>query len=916
MDSDEELAIQAPEEEGAFAVQPADARTGLRMTPEVRSQFDGQSSWFAYEDLIDDWLGITAFDPGKHGPSLKNALVGAASFYKSTLDNALLVLPDPDRGLPHFKDTLRPSSVKGRFEIAQKRPLASWSDLLDLSDLPEVGTDEFVAALSAAPQLEMQNLPAFQTVSRETTIANRKRDHMAVFPLSDNLVSLIFLVQAGLNEQQRERFVSSMTIPPIAMPQYTYLQVKQLFLELFCVSRTGVADPNIAHRKRHTFYIIEEAETEDGEQGFWVVDEETEEEGFTGLYTEAEFWVLGAKGSYSKRRLTGRTVKKEGPTGYGKKRKGSRPGFRPRSTAHSIPAAVGILGKTRATTAASAANFYSLARTFRPLAIRGFGLVDVAGKSVTSRSDAVGCGLCTPGTSSSALMDDIGRTYTCKSCEPGSYQELSGETLCISCPVGRIAGQAGLSQCEACPPGSFANSVGLEICQICGAGSLWTTSRKVELHGSEQWIQVEAAVSEDYCHCIPGYFLEDQTCRECSEGASCPGSNQVELLPGYFSFSTDPGSIYRCYPKALACPGGASHAFLLYTNDDKLQVGFVKAGIYVGQLAVSVQVIVVIQRMDVEWQVNQLQFGGGPNQVSKSLGPKDERAFSFVSFDRFLQSLNAVSCVTRFSPTWKFLFQTVAVPTAFMAGPVLVHISQICRSRTAKGSWKLHVLGETFGLFCMLFFIVLCTAVLEPFDCVSHPNEASTMRTSAEVLCNFRNDHLSLSLVASFLTLLPLAFLSLCAWLVVKELPKRIHGMDVKFIRSCSFLISRFRPGSETFSIFLLVRNAILAIAPVLPSPEAGCLLVFAVLGTNLCLTAMFQPWLSSLATYLDVLTNFGFLLILLNGAFFLETSNDRSGMIVCSLVLCCILLVLSSLSIFTLQNIGSESGESVMISS
>ena len=41
-----------------------------------------------------------------------------------------------------------------------------------------------------------------------------------------------------------------MNIRQMAMPQYTYLQVKQLFLELFSVSRTGVADPNIAHRKR------------------------------------------------------------------------------------------------------------------------------------------------------------------------------------------------------------------------------------------------------------------------------------------------------------------------------------------------------------------------------------------------------------------------------------------------------------------------------------------------------------------------------------------------------------------------------------------------------------------------------------------------------------------------------------------
>eukprot|EP00435_Cladocopium_sp_Y103_P039511 s1063_g10.t1 len=69
--------------------------------------------------------------------------------------------------------------------------------------------------------------------------------------------------------------------------------MKTLFLELFCVSRTGVAGPNIAQRKRSSFYIIEEGETEDGEQGFWVVDEETGEEGFTGLYADTEFWVLG-----------------------------------------------------------------------------------------------------------------------------------------------------------------------------------------------------------------------------------------------------------------------------------------------------------------------------------------------------------------------------------------------------------------------------------------------------------------------------------------------------------------------------------------------------------------------------------------------------------------------------------------------
>ena len=242
------------------------------------------------------------------------------------LDNALL--RDPDRGLSHFKDTLRPYFVKGvnhvflwrflqmfrtyrgqsefvhcigRFEIAQK---PSWSDWLDLSDLPEVGTAEFTAAFTDEERLHYQQLTTdeerlnYQVTLREQTITNRKAQHQNQFPLSDNLMSLIFLVQSDLNEQQRERFVSSMNIRQIAMPQYTYLQVKQLFLELFCVSRTGVADPNIAHRKRSSFYIIDEGETEEGEQGFWVIEKETGEEGFTSLFTETAFWVPGAKGTY------------------------------------------------------------------------------------------------------------------------------------------------------------------------------------------------------------------------------------------------------------------------------------------------------------------------------------------------------------------------------------------------------------------------------------------------------------------------------------------------------------------------------------------------------------------------------------------------------------------------------------------
>ena len=81
MDSDEEqLQIVSYEEPEAYAATShSENRMGIKMTPKVPPQFDGQSSWFEYEDLIDDWLGITtlaSFYADKHGPSVRDHIIG------------------------------------------------------------------------------------------------------------------------------------------------------------------------------------------------------------------------------------------------------------------------------------------------------------------------------------------------------------------------------------------------------------------------------------------------------------------------------------------------------------------------------------------------------------------------------------------------------------------------------------------------------------------------------------------------------------------------------------------------------------------------------------------------------------------------------------------------------------------------
>ena len=50
-------------------------RGDLQSTPKIPPAFDGKSSWFAYEEAIDDWLDITTLAEEKRAPSLRNRSV-------------------------------------------------------------------------------------------------------------------------------------------------------------------------------------------------------------------------------------------------------------------------------------------------------------------------------------------------------------------------------------------------------------------------------------------------------------------------------------------------------------------------------------------------------------------------------------------------------------------------------------------------------------------------------------------------------------------------------------------------------------------------------------------------------------------------------------------------------------------------
>ena len=66
----------------AFRAESTSEKTaGHGITTKIPQLFDGSTSWFQYEELIEDWLDRAVLEETKRGQALKNRLVGDAEMY-------------------------------------------------------------------------------------------------------------------------------------------------------------------------------------------------------------------------------------------------------------------------------------------------------------------------------------------------------------------------------------------------------------------------------------------------------------------------------------------------------------------------------------------------------------------------------------------------------------------------------------------------------------------------------------------------------------------------------------------------------------------------------------------------------------------------------------------------------------------
>ena len=121
---------------------------------------------------------------------------------------------------------------------------------------------------------------------------NRRQQQRLAFPLGDNLLALFCVSLADLTQDQRNALTRIMTHRGRTLDQYNVQELRDLFLEMFCTTKTAVDNPMMQPSgigQRRSFLVLEEGELE-GNDGYWAEDDEEGAEGFLDALEDV-FWV-------------------------------------------------------------------------------------------------------------------------------------------------------------------------------------------------------------------------------------------------------------------------------------------------------------------------------------------------------------------------------------------------------------------------------------------------------------------------------------------------------------------------------------------------------------------------------------------------------------------------------------------------
>ena len=124
-------------------------------------------------------------------------------------------------------------------------------DVLPMSALSEEQrTNQYLADVA---QENAERLTRGETALDPNTPETRERWNIAqvniheiLFPFSDNLTTLIFIVASDLSDSQRETLTSPLPPRRKDISVYTFETVRTVFVELFCTPKSSMENPSLS----------------------------------------------------------------------------------------------------------------------------------------------------------------------------------------------------------------------------------------------------------------------------------------------------------------------------------------------------------------------------------------------------------------------------------------------------------------------------------------------------------------------------------------------------------------------------------------------------------------------------------------------------------------------------------------------
>jgi hypothetical protein len=247
---------------------------GLSFDHKTAPSFDGSQSFYTFEEHVYEWEDITSLLPEKRGPALAARLTGEAAVHKKELNRDILRSKEDRVAMDHVLNTLRPHFLKGaaatflhrmvrymqlrrgrmdllrwisRYALMKNRLLASWMDTYNSID-PMIDREEYRAvalryeAAVAAAHGDVLTEPAELSAAIDNF---RKVEFQNKFPFSDNLFTIMFLIQSELSDQNRQTLMQHLSLRNIKTHQYSWISMVEIIKELFISSRGSMDDPYV-----------------------------------------------------------------------------------------------------------------------------------------------------------------------------------------------------------------------------------------------------------------------------------------------------------------------------------------------------------------------------------------------------------------------------------------------------------------------------------------------------------------------------------------------------------------------------------------------------------------------------------------------------------------------------------------------